>query len=114
MTGPLTAQVVYAYLGRQPGLGIRDDRQEVQSSAALRVLRDWRVFGTIRYDLEQDNVVANGYGLAFDDDSFSLSLAYAEDRSGATGLAVDRTVFLRFGFRTIGDLDLSSGISPDD
>jgi LPS-assembly protein len=114
VTGPITAQVVYAYLGRQPGLGIRDDRQEVQSSAALRVLRDWRVFGTIRYDLEQDNVVANGYGLAFDDDSFSLSLAYAEDRSGATGLAVDRTVFLRFGFRTIGDLDLSSGISADD
>ena len=114
VTGPLTAQVVYAYLGRQPGLGIRDDRQEVQSSAAVRVLRDWRVFGTIRYDLEQDNVVANGYGLAFDDDSFSLSLAYAEDRSGATGLAVDRTVFLRFGFRTIGDLDLSSGISTDD
>jgi LPS-assembly protein len=114
VTGPVTAQVVYAYLGRQPGLGIRDDRQEVQSSAAVRVLRDWRVFGTIRYDLEQDNVVANGYGLAFDDDSFSLSLAYAEDRSGATGLAVDRTVFLRFGFRTIGDLDLSSGITPGD
>ncbi len=114
VTGPVTAQVVYAYLGRQPGLGIRDDRQEVQSSASLRVLRDWRVFGTVRYDLEKDNMVANGYGFAFDDDSFSLSLAYAEDRSGATGLAVDRTVFLRFGFRTIGDMDLSSGISPDD
>lgn len=108
-SGPLTAQVVYAYLGRQPGLGITDDRQEVQSSAALRVLRDWRAFGTIRYDLERDNVVGNGYGLAFDDDSFSASVAYAEDRSGSTGLPVDRTIFFRFGLRTIGDASLSSG-----
>ena len=107
--GPLTAQVIYAYLGRQPGLGITDDRQEAQGSAAMRIVKNWRAFGTLRYDLEADDVVATGYGLAFDDDSFSASIAYAEDRSGSTGLKVDRTVFFRFGLRTIGDAELSSG-----
>jgi LPS-assembly protein len=109
VAGPVTAQVLYAFLGKQPGLGIRDDRQEVQTSAALRILPHWRTFGTIRYDLEGDDMVANGYGLAFDDDSFSASVAYAEDRSGATGIKVDRTIFFRFGLRTIGDAELSTG-----
>lgn len=107
--GPLTAQVLYAYLGREPGIGITDDRREVQGSAALRLLTNWRAFGTLRYDLERDDVVADGYGLAFDDESFSASISYAEDRSGATGIPVDRTIFFRFGLRTIGDIDLSSG-----
>lgn len=108
MTGPLTTQITYMFLRAQPDLGDPDNRQEVQGTGSLRIQDNWRLFGSLRYDLQNKNVVTDGLGIGYDDESFSLSLAYAEDRSQTGGVPVDRTVFLRLGLRTIGDAQLSS------
>ncbi len=108
MTGPLTTQITYMFLRAQPELGDPYNRQEVQGSGSLRLVENWRLFGSLRYDIQNKNVVTDGIGLGYDDESFSLSVAYAEDRSQTGGVPVDRTVFLRLGLRTIGDTQLSS------
>ena len=107
--GPVVSTLAYAFLGAQPDLGINDPREEVVGSASLRLQDNWRVFGSLRYDLENYDMVQNGAGIGYDDEGFSLSLSYAEDRSRNNGEDVDRTIFLRIGLRTIGNTQVSTG-----
>ncbi|MEM0907471.1 MAG: LPS assembly protein LptD, partial [Pseudomonadota bacterium] len=108
--GPLSSRVVYAFLAKQEDLGLVTDREEIHGSASLRVARPVRVFGQVRYDLEDRDLVRTGAGIAYDDDALSVSLAYSEDRGGLPEDPVDRTVFFRIGLRTIGDTSLSTGL----
>ena len=108
--GPLSARVIYAFLARQEDLGFVENREEIQGAASLRVFDNVRLFGLVRYDLEDDDLVRQGVGVAYDDDALSMSLAYSEDRGGVPEDPVDRTVFFRIGLRTIGDTSVSTGL----
>ncbi|WP_181706879.1 LPS-assembly protein LptD [Chthonobacter rhizosphaerae] len=105
LAGPLTTAVTYAFMREQPDLGIDDDRSELQAAASLRLNEHWRVFGATRFDIENENFVRHALGFAYDDEAFSFSLAYAEDKTRTTGEATDRTIYLRLGFRTLGDIN---------
>lgn len=107
--GPVVSSLAYAFLGKQPDLGINDPRQEVVGSASLRLEENWRIFGSMRYDIENKDVVQNGLGVGYDDEGFSMSVSYAEDRSRNNGGDVDRMFYLRLGLRTIGSTQVSSG-----
>jgi len=106
--GPVVSSVTYAFLRKQPDLGITDDREEIQNATSLRITDTWRVFGAVRYDLHNAAIVNDAVGLAYDDEGFSMSVAYSEDRSRFDGDTTDRTLFFRFGLRTIGDGQLST------
>ncbi|MEP3276109.1 MAG: LPS-assembly protein LptD [Stappiaceae bacterium] len=108
--GPVTGSLTYAFLGQQPEQGIDSDRQETLAAASVRLQENWRAFGSIRYDLENKNFVRDSFGLGYDDEGFSLSLSYSQDRSRDDGNDVDRTLFLRFGLRTLGDTGFSQGV----
>ena len=95
--GPVSARVVYAFLAKQEDLGVLDDREEVHGALSLRVLERLRLFGQVRYDLQDRDVVRQGAGVAYDDDALSLSVAYSEDRGGLPEDPVDRTVFFLVG-----------------
>lgn len=109
-TGPLSSQLTYAFVGQNPELGIIDSSEEVYGSASLRLLDNVRLFGNLRYDISDSEVIRDGVGIAYDDDALSLSLAFSEDRGGAPTDPVDRTVFFRIGLRTIGDGAVSTGL----
>jgi len=107
--GPVVSSLAYAFLNAQPDVGIDDPREELLGSASLRLEENWRVFGSMRYDLENSNIVQDGVGIGYDDEGFSLSISYAEDRSRNDGDEVDRTLYFRIGLRTIGNTQVSSG-----
>ncbi|WP_108659821.1 LPS-assembly protein LptD [Acuticoccus kandeliae] len=109
-TGPVTSSAIYTFLAKQPELGIIDDREEIQLAASVRALDRIRVFGQLRYDLKDRDVIREGVGVAYDDDSLSVSVAYSEDRGGLPEDPVDRTIFFRIGLRTIGDGTVSTGL----
>lgn len=107
--GPVVSSLAYAFLDAQPDVGIDEQREELLGSASLRLQENWRVFGAMRYDLENSNVVQDGFGLGYDDEGFSLSVSYSEDRSRNDGETVNKTLFFRVGLRTIGNTQLTSG-----
>lgn len=112
VAGPLVVSSTYGYLREQPWLGIFRDRQDVNTGVALRLSESWRMFGNVRYDLENSGVVRAAAGIGYDDDSFSASLAYGEanDRGqlrAGRRVPVDRVVYFRFGLRTLGDSETS-------
>ena len=108
--GPLSASLSYAYLGAQPNNGIDQAREEILGSLSMRIEENWRLFGSMRYDLENSNIVQDGVGVGYDDEGFSMSVTYAEDRSRNDGQLVDKTLYLRVGLRTIGNSQVSTGI----
>lgn len=136
-SGPLSAGVGWAYLrtphelydlltnyGTADAIAIRnalkDARSELQTHANLRLATNWRLFGGVRYDLKSKFVSGNVLGIGYDNDSFSVSLSYTDSTYTAVdtstlpvtvGSVHDQTVFLRFGFRTLGDGQLSNSLS---
>ncbi|MTH95759.1 LPS-assembly protein LptD [Roseibium sp. RKSG952] len=108
--GPVVSTLAYAFLDAQPDVGIDDPREEIVGAASLRLEDNWRVFGSMRYDIENSDLVQDGVGIGYDDEGFSLSISYAEDRSRFDGSDVDRTLYLRIGLRTIGNTQVSSGV----
>lgn len=115
--GPASTVVSYAYLAERPDAGIDQQRQEVVGSLNLSLEDNWRLFGSVRYDIENKNFVQDAVGVGYDDEGFSASLSYGEDRSRNNGEPVDRVIFFRFGLRTIGDTSLSTStgqVSPND
>jgi len=107
--GPVVSSLAYAFLGEQPDVGIDTPREEILGSASLRLQENWRVFGSMRYDIENANIVQDGVGIGYDDEGFSFSVSYAEDRSRNDGDSVNRTLYFRIGLRTIGNTQVSSG-----
>lgn len=138
-SGPLTAGVGWAYK-RTPrelydlltqysalypsAIAVRDAmpdaRSELQTHANLRLADNWRLFGGLRYDLKGRYVSADTVGLGYDNDSFSISLSYTDSTYTAVDLTAvpvtvgsvhDQTFYLRFGFRTLGDGQLSNTLA---
>jgi LPS-assembly protein len=105
----VVSTLAYAFLNAQPDVGIDAPREELFGSASLRLEDNWRVFGSMRFDLENNNIVQDGFGIGYDDEGFSLSVSYAEDRSRNDGDDVNRTLYFRVGLRTIGSTQVSSG-----
>lgn len=128
IAGPLTASVTYAYLrtphyykillSNTPQLTspFESEREEVQSAVNMRVNENWRMFGGLRYDVNNSFLVNNTLGVGFDNDSFSASLAYTEDtdraltKSKDSRVFTDRVVYFRFGLRTLGDGSVSNSL----
>jgi LPS-assembly protein len=106
--GRFTGAFTYAFIRGQPEIGIAEDRSEFQAMANLQLAEHWRLFGGTRYDLENEDFVRNAFGLAYDDEAFSISLAYSQDKTGADGEPDDQTVFLRVGLRTLGEANTST------
>ena len=136
-SGPLSAGIGWAYLrnprqlydlltnyGTADAIAVRDAmkdaRSELQTHANLRLATNWRVFGGLRFDLKSKFVSGNTLGFGYDNDSFSISLSYTDQTYTAVdtstlpvtvGSVHDQTFFLRFGFRTLGDGQLSNNLS---
>ncbi|NLH81464.1 MAG: LPS-assembly protein LptD [Phyllobacteriaceae bacterium] len=137
-SGPVSASVTWAYkrtpqqlydllteyatnpLYGASAIAIRDTlksaRSELQTATNLRLTPTWRLFGGIRYDLVDRSVTGSNAGVGYDNDSFSISLSYAESTywsvdAGTAKQIHDQTVFLRFGLRTLGDGSLSNSLA---
>lgn len=131
-SGPLSASVTWAYrktpqlyydllrgyqtagfAGAQQILdALRSERSEIQTAANLRITPNWRLFGGIRYDLKDKVLSGDNAGIGYDNDSFSISLSYNDTSYTSTvGNVHDQTVYLRFGFRTLGDGQLSNSLA---
>ncbi|SON55962.1 Organic solvent tolerance protein [Hartmannibacter diazotrophicus] len=108
LAGPLTTSLTYAFLDAQPDLGV-DKRSEIQGAANLQLTRNWRMFGTARFDIINDDFVRTGIGFGYDEESFSASVAYTEDRTDSTD-GTNRTIFFRLGFKTLGDVSTSADL----
>ncbi len=97
----------YVFIGAQPDYGFEDDREQARVSGSLKIAEYWSAFGAAVYDIENNQLISNSIGLSYNDECFSLSLAFSETRNRYTSDVSGQKVLLRIGIRTIGTIDHS-------
>jgi LPS-assembly protein len=103
----------YAFIGAQPDYGFVNDREQATISGSVRLSEHWRAFGAAQFDIHNKELISDSFGVSYDDECFSLSLAFSESSSRYTGDVSSRTIMLRLGFRTIGDFQHSQSLLDD-
>ena len=111
--GPFGGTVNYANLKAQPALGILDDREEVYSTATLKLTDYWSLFGNIRYDIDGQQRIHDSIGVQYSDECFVLAVSYDESFVRDRDIEPDRAVTVRFFFKHLGGTSVSTGNLSD-
>jgi LPS-assembly protein len=78
----------------------------------MRLHENWRVFGSGTYDFEQNVMVKDSLGFAYDDDCFTYLMTFAETRDRDTE-EVTQTIGFNISFRTLGDFGSATNSYSD-
>lgn len=100
----------YTYIGSQPDYGFNDDREQASASGSLKFAENWRVFGAAQFDVKNNQLISDSVGISYNDECFSLSLAFSETRNRYTSDVSGQKILLRIGIRTIGTVDHSQSL----
>ncbi|RJT34960.1 LPS-assembly protein LptD [Mesorhizobium waimense] len=103
---PISLSAKYAFIQAQPLYGFTNDRHEVTLGASTHLAENWRVFGTGTYNLEQNVLVKDGVGFAYNDSCFTYLMTFSESRDSITK-EVSQNVGFNLSFRTLGDFGTS-------
>lgn len=100
------AAMTYTRIEAQPLYGSQSDQDEIQTAAAYRFHDYWSVFGAITYDINNDVISRNGFGITYDDQDTLFSIVYKQERDTDSTLANDWSIGARISFRTLGDVNV--------
>lgn len=100
------AALTYTRIEAQPVYGSPSDQDEIQTAAAYRFHDYWSVFGALTYDINNDVISRNGFGVTYDDQDTLFSIVYQQERDTDSSVANDWSIGARISFRTLGDIDV--------
>ncbi|MCA1438996.1 LPS-assembly protein LptD [Ensifer sp. IC4062] len=100
------AALTYTRIEAQPTYGSPSDQDEIRTAAAYRFHDYWSVFGALTYDINNDVISRNGFGITYDDQDTLFSIVYQQERDTDSSVANDWSIGARISFRTLGDIDV--------
>lgn len=108
--GDLTASASYLFLREQPAIGNDSRTDTISGKASWQMTDTWRVFGSVAWDIEGDQLASSGIGIAYDDECTTFSIAYSEIRQDYTDLQTSKQLMVRLELRTLGGTKLHSDV----
>jgi LPS-assembly protein len=105
-----TGSLTYTHISTQPIYADNTNSNELQGSSTLALNDNWSVFGAAAWDMNSNIVSKRSAGFAYTNECLVFSLAYSDDRDISDTSAVDRSISARLTFRTLGDINLGSGV----
>ncbi len=109
--GPVSASAAYLYLRHNPYSSTLAPASVVRGAGSVNLTDNWRAFGTMTYDINNNNIASNSFGLAFDNECLTFSLAYNETRAGYTDVTPSRWLTFRLQLRTVGDTSYQTNLA---
>ena len=106
--GPVKSSIIYASLDAQPGLGITEKREEIQTSGSLQLAKYWSLVGSSRYDISGSQRIEDELGIRYADDCFALTVTYNESFIRDRDIQPNSSVMVRFEFKNLGAFDLNA------
>ncbi|TCR93019.1 LPS-assembly protein LptD [Rhizobium sp. BK376] len=100
------SSLVYTHIAAQPNYGFLENQDEIQGSAKYKFKDYWSIFGTVSYDLNNDEITREGVGLSYEDECTIFTLAFISRKDSTNETASDWSVGARITFRTLGDINL--------
>lgn len=95
----------YADISKSVNYGRPDDARQIWADGAYRIGEVWSVFGGIRYDLEESEVMEQTIGAAFECDCMKAQIEYTmsrDDGLGPDNNGTDHRLEVGVELRTIG------------
>ncbi len=105
--GPITASASYLYL-RQDPLTLSSSDSVVRGAASVNVADNWRAFGTLTYDIAHSSIAGDSFGIAFDNECLTLSVAYSQT---ITSDQPNQWLNFRLALRTFGTGNVTSNLT---
>lgn len=110
--GPLTASATYLYL--------RDFVNDPDAQVPISVVRgaasfnfhdNWRLYGTVAYDVKNNVIASDSVGLAFDNSCVTFAVTYSETREDYSDIVAARKVNVLLSLRTLGEAQYKTDIT---
>lgn len=111
--GPLLASATYTYGETFDETTFAYERQEdLLGYATLRLTDRWSLSGSIRYDIDDNEVLTDSIRLAYLDECFMLSATYSETfiTDESRDIRPDQVVMLRFEFKHLGGFNYETNV----
>ena len=108
--GPVTASASYLYLRNNPNNGFATPAQVLRGAGSLNLAENWRAFGTMTYDITGAAIASDSFGVAFDNECLTLSVAYSEAYY-TDQPAPNRWLNFRLALRTFGETSVTSNLT---
>jgi LPS-assembly protein len=83
----------------------------VRGAASLSLHENWRMFGTVAYDIKNEQIASNSIGLAYDDSCLTFSVAYSETREDYSDIVAERQINFLLSLRTLGEASYRTDIT---
>lgn len=96
----ISGSLSYADVAKAANYGRPTAEQQVWGNANYKLGEAWSLFGSFRYDIEDDNFMERAIGIGFNCDCMNAQLAFSEERQDSGGY--DYRVMLGVELRTIG------------
>ncbi len=84
--------------------------EQIDAFTTFRFSETWSIFGSAKYDLNNDQFMSKTAGIAFDCDCMAAKLFYTETNSLEPGDVPDRTLKLSVELRTLGKSSIAAGL----
>jgi LPS-assembly protein len=110
--GPLTASASYLFLRDYPNdPDANTPISVVRGAASLSLHENWRMFGTVAYDIKNEKIASDSLGLAYDDSCVTFSIAYSETREDYSDVVAERQINFLLSLRTLGEAQYRTDIT---
>ena len=109
--GPVTASANYIYLRSDPNSGLDQPSAAIRAAGSINFAENWRAFGSVTFDVTESALAGDSFGIAYDDECLTLSIAYSETRQGYTDIEPTRALSFRLQLRTLGETSYTSNLN---
>jgi len=103
------SSLIYTHIAAQPQYGFTSNQDEIQTRAQIKFKEYWSVFGTVSYDLNNNEVTRQGVGLSYEDECTIFTVSFLDKKDTLDNSASSWSVGARITFRTLGDVNLGNG-----
>ena len=94
----------YVFFDRQPNSEFATSREEIRSSAYVKLNRFWRTEGSFVYDLEVDEARSLGLNLIYEDECLIFNTRFGRTFYEDRDIEPADTIYFTIGFKTLGEV----------
>ena len=115
--GPFTTQIAYAFTRADTqaltGVGSTLGQQELQATVGVKLSDRWSVAGSVRYDIDQKQLLQSLAQLRYADECFVLTTSYTDTRisNPVLGVVPDKTLMVRFELKNLGGFSTKTDVT---
>lgn len=109
----LQLNTIYARYDPQPLIGFLDRREGIYQTATYKFQKNWSVTGSVRYDLDKQDIDLYTVGFGYLNECIGISANYTADYTNLYSPRPDHRFIFKVVLRQLSSPDLPTGITTE-